>query len=168
MIALALAFAAPGCKATPFEPPFEKAVPGVWKSPKGAEVLAPEAANAPWRVMVLQEDPRPKKNPQWKKVPVGESGLLEMPERSSFRCLYNPATYRPVADEFLRGVEVWEVLRGVRCSNDGFRTYTEALHAKFVGGDGSYTPRKGAQAELSFSDLIMGKRVRVTVILRPD
>jgi hypothetical protein len=167
-VALALALAAPGCKATPFEPPFEKFEPGVWKGPKGASVPAPDAANTPWRVMVLQEQPRPKKNPLWKKIPVAESGYLEMPERSSFKCLYNPAVYRPAADEFLKGVEVWEVLRGVRCSNDGFRTYTEALFVKPVNGDGTYVPRKGAQAELSMIDLIMGKRVRITILLRAD
>jgi hypothetical protein len=99
---------------------------------------------------------------------VAESGYLEMPERSSFKCLYNPAVYRPAADEFLKGVEVWEVLRGVRCSNDGFRTYTEALFVKPVNGDGTYVPRKGAQAELSMIDLIMGKRVRITILLRAD
>ena len=165
---LALAFAAPGCKGKSFEPPFEKFEPGVWKAPKGTTVAAPEVANGPWRVMVLQEDPRPKKNPLWKKIPASESGFLEMPERSSFQCLYNPVVFRPTPDEMMRGVEFWEVLRGVRCSNDGFRTHTEALFPKVVLGDGTYVPKKGAQAELTMNDLIMGKRVRITIILRPD
>lgn len=167
-LTLAVALGAlPGCQGSHFEPPIDKHEPGVWKGPKGS-VTAPEAATTPWRVMVLQEQPRPKKNPLWKKIPAEESGFLEMPERSSYQCLYNPVFYRPTPDEFMKGVEAWEVLRGVRCSNDGFRTWSEALFSKVVGGDGSYVPKKGAQAELTLSDLIMGKRVRITILLRAD
>jgi hypothetical protein len=170
VLAAALPLAALACKSEyrrVGELPFEEFKAGEWKSPKGKVITTPEPANAPWRIMVIQEQPRQKKNPQWKTVAVSQSGELEMPERSSYRCIYNPVVFRPWQDEYLRGVERWDVIRGVRCSSDGFRTYSEALHVKVVSGDGSQVVNATPQTELSLHDIIRGKPVRITVIVRP-
>jgi hypothetical protein len=146
--------------------PVEPFHPGEWKSYKGKIVKAPEASNPPWRVMVLQEKPIPIKNPRWKTIPISESGELQMAERSSFRCVYTAVEFRPWADEYMKSVAKWDLLRAVRCSSDGFRTYSQAWHQKTLGGDGVEVPGGPEQAELSLYDLIGGKPVTTTIILR--
>jgi hypothetical protein len=171
ILAAALPLAALACKSDyrkVGDAPFEAYKPGEYVTGKGKKLTPPEIVDAPWRVMVIQEQPRQKKNPQWKVVAPNQSGFLDMPDRSSFKCLYNPVVYRPWGDEYMKSVETWDVIRGVRCSNDGFRTYSEALHVKVVSGDGSKVVNAIPQTQLSLHDVIRGKPVEITIILRPQ
>jgi hypothetical protein len=150
------------------EPPTEAFVAPEWKSFKGVVFQPPQAANHPWRVITLQEWPRPKKTPHWRVVKREEAPELEMPERSRFRCIVNPVVYRVVEDEVPLKPQGWTLLRTVRCSSDGWRTYSQAAYSEFVGQDGTPGDRSGRQAELYLHDVIDGKGVEITMILRPD
>ncbi|HEX4339616.1 MAG TPA: hypothetical protein VH062_27100 [Polyangiaceae bacterium] len=171
VVALAFACALPtACKkneATPYKPPFEAFKPGEWKTPKGVVLKVPAIGNHDWRVLAFQERPRQKKNPHWKPIAVGESGLLEMPEGSHFRCLYEPVAFRPWPNEHL-GIDQWEVMRAVRCSNDGWATYSQAVHVVSVNGDGSKVVPSIAQTELTLVETIDGKVVQEALVLRAD
>jgi hypothetical protein len=148
--------------------PFEEFKPGEWKSFKGAVFHPPDAANRPWRVMMLQEIPRPKKGPRWTVIPIEKSGEIEMPAGGHFRCLYNPVLFRPVEDEGMKDVERWEVIRGVRCSADAFRTYSQALFLVGYAPDGRLVKKSGDQAELYLHDQIRGQSYDITILLPPD
>lgn len=148
--------------------PVETFKPGEWKSFKGAVFHPPESANHPWRVMMLQESPRPKKGPRWTTLPIEQSGEIEMPQGSRFRCLYNPVTFRAIQDEGMASVEQWDVIRGVRCSADSFRTYAQALFLVSYAQDGKLLKRSGDQAELYLHDRVEGQPLEVTIMLKPD
>jgi hypothetical protein len=150
------------------KPPFEVYVPGAWKSYKKEVFAPPAAAVRPWRVLMLQEQPRPKKNPQWKTIAASESGFLDMPEGSGFSCLYNPATFRPWANEHLTGIEKWDVLRSVRCSSDGWHTFSQAVHSITVSADGQAIAKSSEQAELYLSETVSSKLLATTILLRAD
>ncbi len=150
------------------EPPFETYAAGVWRSPKGEVTKPPTAAARPWRIMVLQEAPRPKKNPRWKVISVDERGELEMPAGSRYRCLYNPVSYRPTPDDRMEHVEQWRLVREVRCSSDGFRTYTPRPYAVSYGPDGKVLAKTGEQAELYLVDTASSGTLRATILLRSE
>jgi hypothetical protein len=158
-----------GAVSVPGKPPLEAFVPGQWRSPKG-DVVAhpPEAAARPWRVLMLQDSPRPKKNPRFTSIAVDSGGELEMPAGSRWRCLYNPVSYRPTADEMMHGVQVWELLRTTRCSSDGWRTYSQGLYSIKYGAEGQVLARTGEQSELYLWDTVGGVPLQMTIILRPE
>jgi hypothetical protein len=115
-------------------------------------------------VLPLQESPRPKKNPHWKIIPIAESGALEMPAGSHFQCIYNPVVFHPYGDE-RGGMDRWELLRTVRCSNDGWVTYSQATHLVTIDPRGTVTPAS-EQTELALHETIDGHPVQTTVILK--
>jgi hypothetical protein len=152
----------------PLPPPFEVWKPGAWRSFKGATAKPPEVTEHPWRVLMLQQDPRPKKNPRWQTIPITESGLLEMPAGTSFLCLYNPVLFRATTDEHMMAVAKWDMLRTVRCTTDGWHTYSEAVHSVAVSPDGQTVTKSVDQTELYLHDTLHGKPLEMTVILRSD
>lgn len=180
MLGLTLVLALPGCSkvrawrqggavSAPGKLPFEPFVPGEWRSPKGDVVThPPEAATHPWRVLMLQDSPRPKKNPRFTPINTGASGELEMPKGSHWRCLYNPVSFRPESDELMRGVETWELLRNTRCSSDGWRTYSQSLYSIKYGPDGAVLAKSSEQSELYLADVVGGEPLQMTIILRPQ
>src|SRR4051794_18060838 len=107
-IAMAIAgLATSGCRKNVVwdKPPLVAFKKGEWISPKGAITPAPAVAGHPWRVLMLQEVPRPKKNPHWKTIPVEASGDIELPAGSRYRCIYNPVEFRAPTNEQASGVE---------------------------------------------------------------
>jgi len=159
------------CRAMPGgsgKPPFEPFAPGQWRTPKGVVVNAPPSASHDWRVLIIQERPRQKKNPHWKVVPIGESGSLEMPAGSRYQCIYNPVAFRSWPNEHVSGVDRWELLRSVRCSSDGWATYSQATHVVTISGDGSSVVPAIDQTELSLHEIIDGQPVDSAVVLRSN
>jgi hypothetical protein len=126
----------------------------------------PEVANELWRVMVVQNEPRQNKNPRWKKLKVDESFDFDMPPGTRFRCLVTPVRFRPWENEISSHVIKWDLLRSIRCSNDGWNTYTEAVHGVSMGGKGENPTPTARQAELYLHDWLSGKRSEITLILR--
>ena len=91
-----------------------------------------------------------------------------MPREGRFRCLYNPVVFRAIEDEGRESVEQWDVIRGVRCSTDSFRTYSQTLFLESYAPDGKLIKRSGTQAELYVSDQVGGRPLEITIVLRPD
>ena len=165
------ALSASGCHKPappPVKPPLETFVPGEWRTPKGVVMNAPPASNRAWRVLALQESPRPKKNPHWKTIAIQDSGILEMPVGSHFQCLYNPVKFRSWPNEHVSSVAKWELMRSVRCSNDGWATYSQAIHVVTISGDGATVIPAIDQTELSLNETIDGKPVQSSIVLRAD
>lgn len=150
------------------EAPLEAFEKPEYRAPVGGQAFTPPAAAlAGWRVLMLQVEPRPKKNPQWTDVSAGASGELEMPAGSAFRCIYNPAKFRGAGDESMKGLEAWDVIREVRCSNDGWRTYSSAGLKVVYDGEGKVLTRSGDQAELALFETISGRPTKISVLLKP-
>ncbi len=160
---------AAGCRKAPAgQPPIETFVPGEWRTPKGVAIKPPEQSNRDWRVLMLQESPRPKKNPHWKTIPIAASGALEMPAGSHFKCIYNPVTFRSWPNEHVTEVVRWDLMRAVRCSNDEWVTYSQATHVVTISGDGSSVVPAIDQTQLSLHEVIDGHPVDIALVLRAD
>jgi hypothetical protein len=76
--------------------------------------------------------------------------------------------FRPIEDEGRMSVEQWDVIRGVRCSADSFRTYSQSLFLESYAPDGKLLKKSGTQAELYLSDHVGGRPLEITIVLRPD
>lgn len=166
--ALLLACAGPiACKRSG-KPPVETFAPGEFRTPKNVVIKVPAAADRAWRVLMLQEEPRPKKNPHWRTVKIAESGTIEMPAGSHFKCVFIPVSFRSWPNERLSGVDKWDLLRSVRCSADDWATYSEAIHLVSMSGDGASVVPNVSQTELGLHEVIDGHPVRITIALRAD
>ena len=148
--------------------PIEAFVAPQWKSFKGVVFQPPKAANHPWRVMMLQDWPRPKKTPEWHSAKPDEALVIEMPQGSHFRCLVNPVNFRVSENEIPLAPQGWTLLRTVRCSSDGWHSYSQSAFSEFFAQDGTPGDKNGKVAELYLHDFIGGKGVDITMLLRAD
>jgi hypothetical protein len=146
--------------------PVEAFQAGEWKSPKGEVFRPPQVASETWRVKVMQEIPRQKKNPRWRTLKIDEAVDLEMPPGTRYRCLVNPVRFRPWEDEISSKVIKWDLIRSVRCSSDGWRTYSELVHGVSMGGGGETPSPISRQGELYLHDWVDGKRSQITVLVQ--
>lgn len=157
-----------GCRRPRHGAPIEAFTKGEFRTRKGGVVSPPEIAGKPWRVLMLQVEPRPVKNPKWISISKEASGRLEMPEKSTFECVYAPVKFEAAPDETMDGVDAWKALREVRCSNDGWLTYSSAGLAMTYDREGKLRLRSGDQAELGLSEVISGRPTKISILLRPD
>ena len=116
----------------------------------------------------MTSPPRPKKNPHWKTIPIEASGDIELPAGSHYRCIYNPIEFRAPTNEKASGVEHWDLLRNVRCSNDGWATYVQAIHEIIISPEGTSIARSIEQTELGLHEVINGVSIDYTIALRAD
>jgi hypothetical protein len=150
-------------------PPFEPYVKGEYRSPITGKVSTPpEPALGRWQVIALQTEPRPKENPKWSSMSVSDSGELTMPRGSMFRCIYNPTKFRAVEGESPSGLDGWELMREVRCSDNGFRTSVSAAIRFVVDPEGKVRVRSGERAELELTEVLAGRPTHVSIMLRPE
>jgi hypothetical protein len=158
----------PGGASSNGKPPFEAFVAEYHPSIKAPAFLAPESLKKPWRVEMLQTDPRPFKNPRWKAIPIEAAGELEMPAGSSFRCLYNPLRIQASLDESLKAVASWHVAREVWCSNDGWRTHSATGLIVHYDAGGAPVRGMGDQAELVLFEAIQARPTKISILLRAN
>jgi hypothetical protein len=131
-------------------------------------VPPPESLLEPWRVFVKQERPRQKKNARWRSVPAKDGVELAMPPDSRFRCIVNPLELTPQPAENLRSVAAWMLIRRVRCSNDGWASWTESSFARLVLADGSSKDAVD-HVEVLLREVMDDSSIReTTVLLRAD
>jgi hypothetical protein len=150
-------------------PPFEAFVTPEFHPPMGHAVFTPpDALKKPWRVMMLQNEPRPVKNPAWRSIPVEASGLIDMPDGSEFKCLYNPVEFRGAGDESFKGIERWSSRRQIRCTSDDWRTSVSTELLSNYAPDGKLEQRSSDQAELDLAEVIRGRPTQISILLRPD
>jgi hypothetical protein len=153
---------------SPRKAPIEAYVAPEFKNFKGAVFHPPEAAKHPWRVMMKQEKPRPKKNPVFRVVKAEEGVEIEMPAGSRFRCVVNPVDYKVMLEEIPLEPEGWTLMRTVRCSSDGWQTWSQAVIAQYIKQDGTKGDQSARQAELFLREVIEGKPTDIVMVLRPD
>lgn len=120
-------------------PPTEAYVPVTsWASrfAPDKQVPAPKAESETWRAYVHQFSPMQKQTPQWLPLPATENVHLSMPAGSAFACMVTPLKVEPMAEMDL---EAWVLSRELRCSSDGYRTWTAYPHYVRVSPDGDRT-----------------------------
>lgn len=115
-------------------PPFEQPEPLVAVANDGSSVTPPASIHSPWYIVARASRTGP---PRWRAIEATEAGQLDMPENTSWRCIYNPTTadftdpsgnmlYDMTTGRPVRPLTVadgsWIVYRAVFCSNDDWRT----------------------------------------------
>jgi hypothetical protein len=78
-----------------------------------------------------------RKTPRWQPLSARAAVELEMPPRSSFRCVVAPLRVEPEGDDTGAGLESWHLKRSVLCSADAFRTWSETLLHVRLQSDGA-------------------------------
>jgi len=155
--------AAPALPAFAFEPP------RAWqsKSPGVPPVQPPEPSEETWRVLVSQNRPLQSKTPHWQAVPATRTVELEMPEASVFSCVVPPLQITSESNTFGTRLDAWNLARSLRCSADGFRTWTEAVHhaRRLPDGTRESGPNTGVLLRERAGD---GSAREISVLLRSD
>ena len=164
-LALAILALAGGCQpASPplgdFEIELELPPPPGSNSPE-----PPAAALRPWRVWINQEQPRQRKNPAWQPYAARQSATLELAADGRWRCLITPTQLFAKFDE-PRSLRSWSATRHVRCSPDGWKTYSETtVHCSFT-ASGELT-RCAPPAAVHLADVVGGEPRSTVVVLEP-
>lgn len=119
----------------PALPDFEP--PGPWRSRRaGTPPVAPPKLDAEtWRVLVERNRPLQRETPHWQDAPARVAVALDMPAPTRFRCLVTPARVTSAADDAELELRGWKITRELRCSQDGFETWTTHPHRVFLGLD---------------------------------
>jgi hypothetical protein len=141
--------------ATPLAAPREPFVaPEAWHSRMGKPqtIEPPALANETWRVFVNQSKPIQFKTPRWIPLPAQDNVEPEMPEGSTFRCLVTPLQIATDANDFGTKLKAWVLTRTLRCSADGWHSWTEYPHTVRVAPDGTRTVVTAAEALLRQRD----------------
>jgi len=110
-------------------------------------VAPPDLAAETWRALVTQNHPLQAPTPHWQALPAAENVELAMQPGVRFRCLVTAVEVAPEADDFNRKLKAWVLTRRLRCSGDGWRSWTEYLHRVRLLQDGSGTREATAVAE---------------------
>lgn len=139
-----------------------------WASPFAPDkkVAAPSASAETWRAYVHQFSPMQKKTPQWQPLSASKNVHLAMPPDSDFACFVTPLSIRAEAEMDL---EAWVLSRELRCSADGYRTWTAYPHYVRVDPDGKRTRTRSVTRAALRERTASGKGLRQIVIqLRDD
>jgi hypothetical protein len=150
-------------------PTFAFLPPQAWRSPtNGALTVAPpDLARETWRVLVSQDRPIQLKTPQWQPLLARATVELQMPSGSAFRCVAPPLEVKSEANAPGTKLKAWRLTRSVRCSSDGWRSWTESIHRVKSLPDGSR--EVGPDAGLLLRDRDRNGNVRETfALLRSD
>ena len=152
---------APAALTAPAPLPAELAAPRVafvaaqaWHSRMGKPVAIdpPALANETWRVFVNQNQPIQLATPRWLPLPAQDNVEPAMPPGSRFRCLVTPLQIATDANDFGTKLKAWVLTRTLRCSVDGWHSWTEYPHTVRVAPDGTRTVVAAAEALLRQRD----------------
>ncbi len=127
----------------------------------------PAAALVDWRVWVNQEQPRQKKNPEWKIVPAQSPSEPELPADNRFRCVLTPATVHSHMESETE-VQFWTASRAIRCSSDGWRTFVATRLVVDVSPKGDVLLPPDPHPSLALHDQVAGKDRETAVALAFD
>jgi hypothetical protein len=119
---------APSAHAQP--PTFAFVAPQAWHSRKpGVPIVEPpDLGEEVWRVLVNRTQPLQAKTPLWQRLIASQTVELEMPPDSKFRCLVPPLQVDSEINAFGTKLKAWLLTRPVRCSSDGWQSWTESTH----------------------------------------
>jgi hypothetical protein len=115
-------------------------VPAPWRSATDPPevVTPPDLASETWRVFVNQFQPIQRETPLWHPLPASESVTVAMPKGSAYRCIVTPLAIRADANDFGTKLEAWILKRELRCSVDGWRSWTVHPHEVRLLRDGTH------------------------------
>jgi hypothetical protein len=144
-----------------------------WHSRMGKPIAIdpPDLANETWRVFVNQNQPIQLATPRWQPLPAQDNVEPTMPAGSRFRCLVTPLEIATDANDFGTKLKAWVLTRTLRCSVDGWHSWTEYPHKVRVAPDGTRTVVAAAEALLRQRDGAPGasaQPVRETYVLVRD
>jgi hypothetical protein len=146
--------------------------PQPWQS-QGEEkvtVAPPDLAQETWRALVTQFRPLQAPTPLWQPLPATDNVELAMQPGVRFRCLVTAVEVAPDADDFNRKLSAWVLTRSLRCSGDGWHSWTESRHSVRLLQDGTRETSAAAGALLREHDdspAAAGAR-QTTVVVRDD
>jgi hypothetical protein len=166
---LATESAKPAAAPTQDPPSFAFVPPQPWQSSrKGSRPLPPpNMSEETWRIMVTQKEPLQAKTPLWQELPADRTVELQMAPGSRWRCSSSPLVVQPQADDFNIKLSGWELTRTLRCSSDGWHTWSEYTHAARVLPDGKH--EMGPAGSALLRERAADKSVIETVlVLRSD
>jgi hypothetical protein len=150
-------------------PTFAFMAPQAWHSRKPGVPNAPppDLAQEVWRVLVNQTKPLQAKTPRWQPLLANQTVELEMPPDSKFRCLLPPLQVESEINAFGTQLKAWLLKRTVRCSSDGWQSWTESAHrVRMVPGA---SPESGEDTGLLLREWDASGSVRESfVLLRSD
>jgi hypothetical protein len=129
--------------------------PQPWRSqnaPKVTTVAPPDLAAETWRALVTQNRPLQAPTPRWQALPAADNVELAMQPGVRFRCLVTAVDVAPEADDFNRKLKAWVLTRKLRCSGDGWRSWTEYPHRVRLVKDGTREATVVAEALLREHD----------------
>lgn len=135
--------------------PFQLSTPGA------APIAPPDLSKETWRAFVNQYSPHQKKTPKWQPLPASERVELAMPPQSRFRCVVQPVSVTPLANDFSTVFKGWSLLRTMQCSSDGFATWTEYAHRARMLPNGTHEVEFDSEALLREHN---GEHPRETVV----
>jgi hypothetical protein len=120
--------ATPQVQATVQPLKFEFKEPKAFTSADGSKTVAPPDLDAEtWRVMVNQNEPMQYKNPLWQALAARETVELQMTPGWKYRCIVPPLEVTPQANEWGTDLSAWLYKRTLLCSNDDFKSWSEAV-----------------------------------------
>ncbi len=88
-------------------------------------------------MLVSQTRPIQAKTPHWQALPASATVQLEMPADSVYRCIVPPLQVTAETNTLRTQLKAWTLARSFRCSDDGWRSWTEAIHRVRKLADGS-------------------------------
>ncbi|HMI93667.1 MAG TPA: hypothetical protein VK509_19975 [Polyangiales bacterium] len=115
-------------------------------------VAPPDLAAETWRALVTQNHPLQAPTPRWQALPAADNIELAMQPGVRFRCLVTAVEVVPEADDFNRKLKAWALTRRLRCSGDGWRSWTEYPHHVRLLQDGTRETTSVAEALLREHD----------------
>ena len=112
--------------------------PSPWKSKAEQPVTVdpPDLAQETWRVLVTQNRPLQVATPRWQSLPAAENVELAMQAGIRFRCMVTAAEVVPDANDFGTKLKGWVLTRYLRCSADGWHSWSEYPHRERILADG--------------------------------
>jgi hypothetical protein len=115
---------------------------------------------------VNQEEPRQKHAPEWRTYAAKEAASLDVAADGTWRCLINPVRVTGKANEHGKTSD-WIVMRTIRCSSDGWRSYVEGFAQAAFDGEGKETDVTPSAA-LRLSEVVSGVRRNTVVVLEGE
>jgi hypothetical protein len=133
-------------------------------------VAPPDLAQETWRALVTQSRPLQAPTPLWQPLPATDNVELTMQSGVRFRCLVTAVEVAPDADDFNRKLSAWVLTRSLRCSGDGWRSWTESPHSVRLLQNGTRETSAAAGALLREHDdsPAAGGARQTTVVVRDD
>ncbi len=161
--------ASPEASPAPVPPTAEYVPAKPWSSRHEPELTVPppDPAKETWRVRAHRYAPMQTETPRWQPLPAADNVVVQMHADSRFRCLVTPLSVAVETDDFGTQVEAWILERELRCSSDGWRSWTAHPHRVRVDPEGARLTQP-ARASLREQGRVQARETLVSVRDDPE